>query len=187
MVDNGSTIAQGIKLRGELSLSQMISMGERKKVEGIRVVKIDDGTVIDHIRAGHALDVLKILGITGREGLVITLAMNITSSKIGRKDIVKLEKRALEDHEVAKIALVAPEATINLIESGKVTKKIHVQLPETIVSVITCPNQRCVTNKEREPITPRYEVSSKEPISLKCEYCWTLIDEEQIISQFTES
>ncbi|NHI83506.1 MAG: aspartate carbamoyltransferase regulatory subunit [Candidatus Thorarchaeota archaeon] len=162
-------------------------MDERQKVEGIRVVKIDAGTVIDHIRAGHALDVLKILGITGREGSVITIAMNITSSKIGRKDIVKLEKRLLEEREVARIALVAPEATINLIEDGKVTKKNHVQLPETIVDVITCPNQRCVTNKEREPITPKYKVTTKEPVSLKCHYCWTIIGDDEIIAQFTES
>ncbi|NHJ12146.1 MAG: aspartate carbamoyltransferase regulatory subunit [Candidatus Thorarchaeota archaeon] len=162
-------------------------MDERQKVEGIRVVKIDAGTVIDHIRAGHALDVLKILGITGREGSVITLAMNITSEKIGRKDIVKLERRLLENREVARIALVAPEATINLIEDGKVTKKMHVQLPATIVDVITCPNQRCVTNKEREPIVPKYEVATKEPISLKCLYCWTMVDEDEIIAQFTES
>ncbi|MHA2069678.1 MAG: aspartate carbamoyltransferase regulatory subunit, partial [Candidatus Thorarchaeota archaeon] len=55
-------------------------MSDRKKVEGIRVVKISDGTVIDHITAGHALQVLQILGITGKEDYVITIAMNISSS-----------------------------------------------------------------------------------------------------------
>ncbi|MFW9847171.1 MAG: aspartate carbamoyltransferase regulatory subunit [Candidatus Thorarchaeota archaeon] len=162
-------------------------MSERKKVEGIRVVKISDGTVIDHITAGHALQVLQILGITGKEDYVITLAMNISSSKTGQKDIVKLEHRFLEDQEVARIALVAPNATLNLIEDGKVTRKTRIELPDMISNVIKCPNQRCVTNKEREPITPKFEVVSKTPVFLKCHYCWTMIDETDIVAQFADS
>jgi len=157
------------------------SAGEEK----IRIVKIHDGTVIDHIRAGKALEVLKILGITGKEGNIVTLAMNISSSRIEKKDIVKVEHRLLEEAEVDRIALVAPEATINLIEDYKVIKKTRVELPETITDIFDCPNQRCVTNKEREPIRSKYEVVSRTPIQLKCQYCWTLVDEEDIISQFT--
>jgi aspartate carbamoyltransferase regulatory subunit len=155
------------------------------KVEGIRIVKISDGTVIDHINAGHALEVLDILGINGKEGNIVTLAMNITSSRIGTKDIVKIENRVLEDREVDRIALVAPEATINIIENYEIVKKTRVELPDQITSVISCPNTRCVTNKEREPIIPKYDVVSKTPIILKCLYCWNFIEEVEIIKQFT--
>jgi aspartate carbamoyltransferase regulatory subunit len=151
----------------------------------IRIVKINDGTVIDHIRAGKALDVLKILGITGKEGTVVTLAMNISSSKIERKDIVKVEKRSLAAKEVARIALVAPEATINIIKDSKVIKKTRVELPKAITDVVDCPNPRCVTNKEREPIHSKYQVVSKKPLQLKCLYCWTLLEEEDIIGHFS--
>ena len=130
----------------------------------IRIVKINDGTVIDHIRAGMALEVLKILRITGKEGNVVTLAMNITSSRIGQKDIVKVENHFLADAEVARIALVAPEATI----------------------IMKCPNPRCVTNKEREPIHSKYQVVSRNPIQLKCLYCWNLVEEEHILKEFTD-
>jgi len=160
-------------------------MSEKVGAEKIRIVKIHDGTVIDHIRAGKALEVLKILGITGQNGNIVTLAMNITSSRIDKKDIVKVEHRFLEDEEVARIALVAPEATINLIEDFKVIKKTRVELPETITDIFKCPNQRCVTNKEREPIHSKYEVVSRKPIQLKCLYCWTLVEEQDIIPQFT--
>ena len=160
-------------------------MNDVEKFEGVRIVKIYEGTVIDHIAAGHALDVLQILGITGKEGSVVTIAMNITSNRIGTKDIVKLENRFLMDSEVAKIALVAPEATINTIRDSKIEKKTRVKLPEAITNVIVCPNGRCVTNKEREPITPKYEVLEQKPIRLKCKYCWTIIEEADIISQFT--
>lgn len=151
----------------------------------IRIVKIHDGTVIDHIRAGKALEVLKMLGITGKEGNVVTLAMNISSSRIGKKDIVKVENRDLDSAEVARIALVAPEATINLIKDSKVIKKTRVELPDIITGVMVCTNPRCITNKEREPIRAKYQVTSKNPIKLKCLYCWTHIEEKDIISQFT--
>jgi aspartate carbamoyltransferase regulatory subunit len=161
-------------------------MSSEENGSKIRIVKIREGTVIDHISAGHALDVLKILGITGKEGNVVTIAMNISSSRINRKDIVKIEDRYLLESEVAKIALVAPDATINTIRDSKVEKKTRVQLPETITDVLVCPNQRCVTNKEREPITPKFEVILRSPIKLKCHYCWTHIDEGDIIAQFID-
>ncbi len=159
-------------------------MSEKVGAEKIRIVKISDGTVIDHIRAGKALEVLKILGITGKDGNIVSLAMNISSSKILKKDIVKVEHRLLKDEEVARIALVAPEATINLIEDFKVIKKTRVELPEMIPGIFKCPNQRCVTNKEREPIHSKYEVISKTPVQLKCLYCWTIVEEQDFISQF---
>jgi aspartate carbamoyltransferase regulatory subunit len=153
--------------------------------EKIRIVKIHDGTVIDHISAGKALEVLKILRITGEEGNVVSLAMNISSSKIEKKDIVKVEHHFLKDEEVARIALVAPEATINLIEDFKLIKKTRVELPDTLTDIMRCPNQRCVTNKEREPIHSKYQVVSRKPIQLKCLYCWTIVEERHIISEFT--
>ena len=151
----------------------------------LRIVKIHDGTVIDHIRAGKALEVLKILGITGETGNVVSLAMNISSGKIEKKDIVKVEHRFLKDEEVPRIALVAPEATINLIENGKLINKYCVELPETLTDIMRCPNPRCVSNKEREPILSKYQVISRKPIQLKCLYCWTIVEEQHIISEFT--
>ena len=71
----------------------------------LRVSKIKDGTVIDHITSGHALDVVKILGITGKEQAPITIAMNVPSKQLRKKDIVKIEGRELKPHEVHKIAL----------------------------------------------------------------------------------
>jgi aspartate carbamoyltransferase regulatory subunit len=159
-------------------------MAEKVGNEKIRIVKIHDGTVIDHIRAGKALEVLEILGITGKDGNVVSLAMNISSSKIGKKDIVKVEHRFLKEQEVARIAVVAPEATINHIEDYKIIKKIRVELPDVISDIFPCPNQRCVTNKEREPIRSKYEVISKNPMQLKCLYCWTIVEEQDIFKQF---
>ena len=83
----------------------------------LKIQPIKDGTVIDHIASGNAFKVLKILGIPGSsEDSVISIAINVSGKK-GKKDIVKIENRELDPHEVDKIALVAPKATINIIRN----------------------------------------------------------------------
>lgn len=72
------------------------------------VRRIRDGTVIDHIESAKALFVLRALNITGKEGNVITVALNVPSSKHHKKDIIKVENRFLETHETNKLALIAP-------------------------------------------------------------------------------
>ena len=91
----------------------------------LHVSKIKDGTVIDHISGGYALDVVKILGITGREKRVMTIAINVPSKRFKVKDILKIEGRALNAREVNKIALVAPHASINIIRDYAVVEKLE--------------------------------------------------------------
>ncbi|NPA04754.1 MAG: aspartate carbamoyltransferase regulatory subunit [Crenarchaeota archaeon] len=148
--------------------------------EGLLVRRIRDGTVIDHIPAGRALLVLRILGITGAEGYRIAVVMNVESRKLGRKDIVKVEGRMLERGEVDKIALIAPEATINIIKDYRVVEKVKVRLPDEIKGILRCPNPTCITRKEREPITPVFRKVSEKPLILQCKYCGTLVREEEI-------
>src|SRR4029077_13876464 len=97
-------------------LSKMVGVKDRY------VKKIRNGTVIDHISAGHALDVLKILRISGGEGDIVSVAMNVPSKTDSKKDIVKVENRELKPGEVDKIALIAPGATINIIRDYEVAE-----------------------------------------------------------------
>ena len=78
-----------------------------------------NGTVIDHIEAGQALNVLKILGISGHTKDVVSLLMNVPSGAMEAKDVVKVEGRELESEEVDTIALIAPRATINIIATTR--------------------------------------------------------------------
>ena len=149
----------------------------------LRISKIRDGTVIDHITSGHALDVLKILGITGREGGVVSIAINVPSKRLGVKDIVKIEGRELKPEEVDKIALIAPHATINIIRDYKVVEKQRVKLPAVIQNILKCPNPTCISNT-KEPIQPKFYVESKEPPRLRCHYCGRIIEREEILKQF---
>lgn len=150
------------------------------------VRKIRDGTVIDHIPAGRALDVLKILGISGREGMRVALVMNVESRKLGRKDIVKIENRFLKPEEVDRIALIAPTATINIIRDYEVVEKRRVVVPDEIVGILRCVNPLCISNSSREPVVPRIAVVSRQPLKLRCAYCDEEFGEEalsQLVSQ----
>lgn len=149
----------------------------------LHVSKIKDGTVIDHITGGHALDVVKILGITGREKRVITIAINVPSKRFKIKDIVKIEGRELKPQEVHKIALLAPHATINIIRDYKVVEKQRVRLPRVIENIIKCANPACISNTN-EPVQAKFYVDSEEPLLLRCHYCGYIIEKKDLLQQF---
>jgi aspartate carbamoyltransferase regulatory subunit len=149
----------------------------------LRVSKIKDGTVIDHITAGHALDVIRILGITGRDKGPITIAINVPSKRFKVKDIVKIEGRELNPQEVHKIALLAPHACINIIRGYKVVRKQEVKLPKAIDDIIKCANPACISNSN-EPVKARFYVDCDEPLLLKCHYCGYIIEKKDVLLQF---
>lgn len=148
----------------------------------LRISKIKDGTVIDHISNGYALEALKILGINGRERQAITIAINVPSKRFRAKDIVKIEDRALSSREVNQIALVAPHATINIVRDYAITEKLEVKLPKTVEGIVKCNNPTCISNSN-EPVTPRFSVRREEPLLLQCHYCNSLLEKEDILKQ----
>ncbi len=140
-------------------------------VGGLLINPIKNGTVIDHITSGEALNVLKIIGITGTTTESVSVATNVSSGKIGRKDIVKIENRELRKEEMDRIALIAPRVSINIIRDYKVYAKGGVERPKFLLGVVRCPNPGCITNAH-EPVSSRFEVL---PNGLHCMYCDWLI------------
>jgi len=149
----------------------------------LRVSKIKDGTVIDHISGGYALDVVKILGITGKENRVMTIAINVPSKSLKVKDIVKIEGRAVKPREVNRIALIAPHATINIVRNYKVVKKLEVKLPKVIEEIIKCANPSCISNSN-EPVSPKFYMEKEDPLLLSCHYCGSILEKSDVLSQF---
>jgi aspartate carbamoyltransferase regulatory subunit len=145
------------------------------------VRRIKDGTVIDHIESGKALLVLRTLNITGKEGNVITVALNVPSSKHNKKDIIKVENRFLEKNETNKLALIAPHTTINIIKDYKLVEKRKIQLPDSIIGVFKCTNLKCVTNSD-EYIKPIINIIDKEKIILRCKYCFRTLTINELVS-----
>jgi aspartate carbamoyltransferase regulatory subunit len=141
----------------------------------LKVSKIKNGTVIDHITAGMAPAVLKILGIERGCSDTVIVAMNVRSQRLGLKDMVKVENRALEAETVKKIAIVAPQATVNIIKDMNVVEKIHVELPQELIGIVRCPNRNCITNSG-ERVVPYLTVESREPLAMRCHYCESLVE-----------
>src|SRR6056297_2437872 len=137
----------------------------------LRVSKIRNGTVIDHVEGGQALNVLAILGIDGSEGFGVSVGMNVPSDRLGRKDIVKVEERELSQSEVDVLSLIAPEATINIVRDFDVVEKDRVTRPDTVTGVLSCPNRNCITNAG-EPVETRFDVVAD---GVRCDYCSTIL------------
>jgi len=136
----------------------------------LRVTPIKNGTVIDHIPAGMALKVLRILGIGDAVSSTVTVAMHVPSRLMGWKDIVKVEDRELAAREIDKIALVAPTASVNVIRNYNVAEKHRVTLPDRAVGILKCGNPNCISNT-KEPVESEFLVRSKNPLRVFCKFC----------------
>ncbi|MCD4740363.1 aspartate carbamoyltransferase regulatory subunit [archaeon] len=132
------------------------------------VKHIENGTVIDHIDGGKALEVLKLMG--GPNSSTVVIAVNVPSTKHKKKDILKMEGVYVDERKLDLISLIAPSATVNIIKNGKLVEKRPVKLPTEVSGVLTCLNPKCITNKDREPVTTKFTVE-KEPLRLICVYC----------------
>lgn len=144
----------------------------------LSVSAIKNGTVIDHIPAGQALKIIRLLKITNNKHKA-TLGLNLTSKSLGLKDLIKIEGRFLKEHEANEITIFAPEATINIIENFEVIKKITTCLPETITNFLVCPNTQCITHTE--PVSNCFFTEEyRKTVKLQCKYCEKQFDLDHI-------
>ncbi len=144
----------------------------------LKISKIKDGTVIDHIPAGNALKVLDMLNIY--ENNSISIGIRVLSNKIEYKDVIKIENRFLEKIELDKISLIAPSATISIIKNYVIIEKFRVDMPDKIRGILKCINQNCITNSG-EPVKSEFNIISKEPLIVKCIYCKREMNSDEII------
>ena len=133
------------------------------------VSALENGTVLDHIPAENVYRALDLLNLKGIENQ-ITIGINLISKAQGRKGIIKIEDRFFEDEELGKLALIAPNATVNVIRDFKVVEKKNLELPKEVVGIAKCRNPKCVTN--HQPIKTRFTTTKKgDEISLLCHFC----------------
>ena len=139
------------------------------------VRKIENGTVIDHVPANLGLKVASLLNLDKSNSTSVIL-MNVPSKKLGRKDVVKVENRELTEKEVSRIALIAPNATLNIIRNWEVVEKRKISLPEVLEGVVKCPNKNCITNYEE--VETKFLLEEKEPLKLRCYFCERIFTRE---------
>ncbi|CAD6368526.1 aspartate carbamoyltransferase regulatory subunit [Candidatus Nitrosarchaeum limnium] len=141
----------------------------------LMVRRIKEGTVLDHIDEGKGLQVLNALRIDGKDGSLITIALNVPSGKFKKKDIIKVENKFLKDDDTNMLSVIAPKATINIIKDYKLVEKRRVALPNEIDRIFRCSNPDCITNST-EHIESVMDVIDKEGRVLKCRYCSRVLD-----------
>ena len=140
------------------------------------VSKIENGVVIDHIPPGKAFLVLHLLKLDPNARALI--AQNVVSGSLGKKDLIKVEGSYLTSKQIDLIALVAPSATLNVIESWVVKEKRPLQLPGLIEGIFKCPNPLCPTNERYTPPRTSFKVEADgavETIKLHCTYCGSIL------------
>ena len=133
------------------------------------VSALENGTVLDHIPAENVYKALDLLDLKDIENQ-ITIGINLTSKVHGKKGIIKIEDKFFEDDELNKLALIAPNATVNVIRDFKVVEKKKLTMPAEVIGIAKCRNPKCVTN--HQPIKTRFAtVTDGNKISLLCHFC----------------
>lgn len=145
----------------------------------LSVSAIKNGTVIDHIRAGQALRIMRLLKVLDANKNKVTLGLNLPSQLLKHKDIIKIEHRVLTNDEANEIVIFSPEATINIIKEFEVIEKIKTHLPSFITDVFLCPNPACITHQETIESSFHIEDQGKQ-IKLTCHYCEKEFDRDLV-------
>ncbi len=136
----------------------------------LKIDKIQRGTVIDHIDAGYALTILNLTGLDETNSL-ITIGVNVSSKKYGKKDIIKIENVFLDEVQMQQISILSSNATISLIENFEVIEKKKVEMPKIIKKLIVCETKTCISNSKKEPIDTEFLVLEKNPLKIQCVFC----------------
>ena len=145
------------------------------------VEAIANGTVIDHIAPGQAMNILRLFKFLGKHNH-ITVGFNLRSGELGSKDINKISDVTFSPSETEQLAILAPNATINVISNYKVIDKYDLRLPNETIGAFKCPNSNCITHVE-EAATPRFKifVNSNQEVMMRCHYCERVFTREVVL------
>ncbi len=137
----------------------------------MRIERIHHGIVLDHIKAGKGIEILKLFP-TEILKTKIDYASYVESKRLGMKDIIKIENLDVDPKTLMKMALLAPDITISIIRKGQVREKVRPTVPAEVEGVITCKNPKCVTQRESYLVS-RFKVGWEPSGRLRqqCRYC----------------
>ncbi|MBQ6546642.1 MAG: aspartate carbamoyltransferase regulatory subunit [Bacilli bacterium] len=138
---------------------------------------IKNGYVIDHITAGNAIKIYRLLNLEKLD-LVVALITNVKSNKTKTKDLLKIGK--LIDIDLDKIAFIDPDVTINIVKNNKIIEKKKLELPERLINVCKCNNPRCITSTERN-LDQIFNLTDKENKVYRCNYCEMMLEKDKFL------
>lgn len=141
----------------------------------MNIDSIQNGIVIDHITAGKGMKLYELLNLDELD-CSVAIIKNVTSKKMGKKDIIKVDANIPVNIDV--IGYIDPGATVNIIKNGIRAEKMNIQMPAILTNVIKCKNPRCITTTEQE-LDHVFKLTDKENKVYRCVYCET--KEERVI------
>jgi aspartate carbamoyltransferase regulatory subunit len=138
----------------------------------LKIDSVDKGLVIDHIKAGRALEIYKYLKLDKMD-CSVAIIKNAKSKKLGKKDIIKVEDNINMDLTV--LGFIDPDITINVIDKGVIINKINLELPSEVTNIVKCKNPRCITSIEQE-VQHKFKLTDRENKTYRCIYCDTAFE-----------
>ena len=133
----------------------------------MNIDSIRNGYVLDHIKAGASMEIYRLLGLDKLD-CSVAIIKNAKSTKLGRKDIIKID--ALIDLDLDVLGYVDPDITVSIIKDGVQVEKKHPRLPKKLVNVLRCKNPRCITTTEPH-LPAEFVLSDPEKHTYRCAYC----------------
>ncbi|MDD4089481.1 MAG: aspartate carbamoyltransferase regulatory subunit, partial [Tissierellia bacterium] len=109
----------------------------------LNIDSVEKGLVIDHIKAGKAMEIYHYLNLDKMD-CSVAIIKNAKSKKFGKKDIIKVENNIDMDLQV--LGFIDPNITINVIDNSVIIDKINLELPREVENVVKCKNPRCITS-----------------------------------------
>ena len=128
---------------------------------------VNTGIVLDHIKAGKSMQIYELLGLDKINNCV-AIIQNADSGKYGKKDIIKIDQIIDLDFDV--LGYIDSNITVNIVKDGKLERKHHMELPQTLKNVVKCKNPRCITSVEQE-ILHTFKLVDRENKVYRCIYC----------------
>ena len=134
----------------------------------LNVGRIEEGFVLDHIKAGKSMTIYHDLKLDKLD-FCVAIIKNARSNKMGKKDIIKVEC-SIDMLDLDILGFIDHNITVNVIKNGEITEKKDLHLPKQVVNVIRCKNPRCITSIEQE-LDQVFILADKEKEIYRCKYC----------------
>ena len=133
----------------------------------LNIDSIQNGIVIDHIQAGKGMRIYELLELDKLD-CCVALIKNARSSKLGRKDIIKIEGDLAINFDV--LGFIDNNITVCTIKNGELVRKENIVLPRRIKNVVKCKNPRCITSTE-ENLDQIFVLCDEKTHRYRCLYC----------------
>lgn len=130
---------------------------------------VNNGIVLDHIRAGASMKIYKLLGLD-KLSCTVAIIQHVNSTKYGKKDIIKIDEDIPLDLDI--LGYIDSNITVNKVKNSKLESKVQLSLPEILKNVVTCKNPRCITSVEQE-IIQTFKLADRDTKLYRCAYCDT--------------